>query len=70
MASLVEFISEENYGRYNEILGIVEEAYKNRPRQAVKRGPMTLDQKIKMAENRKAKAEAALAALMAAEENS
>lgn len=68
MASVLEYISEQDYPRYNEILAVVEEAYKKRPRQAVKRGPLTLEQKIKMAEGRKAKAEAALAALMASEE--
>lgn len=66
---IIEFISEEKYPRYNEILSIVEEAYKNRPRKEVKRGPMTLEQKIKAAESRAKKAQEAIDALMAAEEN-
>lgn len=70
MASIVEFILEEDYERYNELLAMAEEAKANAPKAERKpRGPMTLDQKIKMAEGRKAKAEALLKQLMAAEQN-
>lgn len=67
MAAVVDFIAEDKYERYNEILGIMEEAYKNRPKVKTSRGPMTLEQKIKAAEKRKAKADELLAKLMADE---
>lgn len=70
MASVVDFIPEEKYERYNELLNMAEEAKKNAPKPERKpRGPMTVEQKKKLAEGRLAKAEAALEALIAAEQN-
>lgn len=68
MANIVDFMSEADYARYNEILAIAEENKANAPKPERKpRGPMTQEQKKKMAESRLAKAQAALEALLAAE---
>lgn len=63
--SLIECISEEDYPRYQELLQKAEDNKKNAPKTRAPRGPMTLDQKVKMAENRKKKAEELLAKLLA-----
>ena len=66
--SLVDYISEEDYPRYQELLNKAEQAKANAPKAERKpRGPMTVEQKKKMAESRLAKAQAALDALLAAE---
>ena len=68
--SLIDFILPEDYDRYNELLGMAEEAEKNAPKAPrAKRAPMTTEQKKKMAEGRLAKAQAALDALLAAQSN-
>ena len=66
MKSIVEYIAEEDYARYNELLDKAAKAKAEAPKAPrAPRGPMTLDQKLKMAEGRKAKAEALLAKLLA-----
>lgn len=66
MANLVDFILEEDYARYQELVAKAAENKKNAPKPERKpRGPLTNEQKIKMMEGRKAKLEAQLAALMA-----
>lgn len=66
MANLVDFILEEDYARYQELVAKATENKKNAPKPERKlRGPLTNEQKIKMMEGRKAKLEAQLAALMA-----
>lgn len=66
MANLVDFILEEDYARYQELVAKATENKKNAPKSERKpRGPLTNEQKIKMMEGRKAKLEAQLAALMA-----
>lgn len=66
MANLVDFILEEDYARYLELVVKAIENKKNAPKPERKpRGPLTNEQKIKMMEGRKAKLEAQLAALMA-----
>lgn len=66
--ALVDYMSKEDYARYNELIELAEEAKKNAPKPARKpRGPMTLEQKKKAAEARLAKAQAALEALLAEE---
>lgn len=66
MANLVDFILEEDYARYQELVAKAIENKKNAPKPERKpRGPLTNEQKIKMMEGRKAKLEAQLAALMA-----
>ena len=68
--SLIDFILPEDYDRYNELLGMAEEAKKNAPKAPrAKRAPMTTEQKKKMSEGRLAKAQAALDALLAAQSN-
>ena len=68
--SLIDFILPEDYDRYNELLGMAAEAKKNAPKAPrAARGPMTVEQKKKMAEGRLAKAQAALDALLAAQSN-
>lgn len=66
--SIVDFILDEDYARYNELLNIAEQNKANAPKPERKpRGPMTAEQKVKSAEARLAKAQAALEALLAAE---
>lgn len=66
MANLIDFILEEDYARYQELVAKATENKKNAPKLERKpRGPLTNEQKIKMMEGRKAKLEAQLAALMA-----
>ena len=67
--SLIDFITEEDYPRFNALLAIAEENKKNAPKPERKpRGPMSIEQKkaLKMKAIEKAKAE--LEALMAAED--
>ena len=66
--SFIDFILPEDYERYNELLALAEEAKANAPKAPrAKRAPMTVEQKKKMAEGRLAKAQAALDALLAAQ---
>ena len=66
--TLVDYIAEEDYARYTELLAMAEQAKANAPKAERKpRGPMTHEQKVKMAEKAKERAEAKLAALLAAE---
>lgn len=68
--SLIDFILPEDWDRYNELLTMAEEAKANAPKKPrAPRAPMTTEQKKKMAEGRLAKAQAALDALLAAENN-
>ena len=67
--TLVDFILPEDYDRYNELLDMAQEAKANAPKkERAPRGPMTTEQKKKALENRLAKAQAKLDALLAAEE--
>lgn len=67
--TLVDFILPEDYDRYNELLNMAQEAKANAPKkERAPRGPMTAEQKKKALENRLAKAQAKLDALLAAEE--
>ena len=64
--TLIDYILAEDYDRYNELLTMAEEAKKAAPKAPrAPRGPMTAEQKKKAAENRLAKAQAALEALLA-----
>ena len=66
--SIIDWILPEDYDRYNELIGLAEEAKKNAPKAPrAARGPMTIEQKKKMAEGRLAKAQATLDALLAAQ---
>lgn len=65
MRSIIDFMSEEDYARYNELLAKAREAKSLSGR--VPKGPMTKEQKIKMAEGRLAKLQAKLDALLAAD---
>ena len=68
--TLVDYMSEEDYARYNELISLAETAKANAPKAERKpRGPMTIEQKKKAAEARLAKAQAALDALLAAQED-
>ena len=67
--TLVDFILPEDYDRYNELLNMAQEAKANAPKkERAPRGPMTTEQKKKALENRLAKAQAKLDALLAVEE--
>lgn len=64
--SLIEFISEEDYARYQELLQMAEDAKKAAPKAEKKpRGPLTLEQKLNAAKKRKEAAEALMAKLLA-----
>lgn len=64
--TLVDYILEEDYPRYQELLAKAEEAKANAPKAPrAPRAPMTNEQKKKAAETRLAKAKAALEALLA-----
>lgn len=66
--TLVDYILEEDYERYCELVAMAEEAKKNAPKkERAPRGPMTTEQKLKNANARLAKARAALDALLASE---
>lgn len=66
MANIVDFISEEDYPRYNELLDKAAKAKAEAPKKPrAPRGPMTNDQKKKALESRLAKAQAALDKLLA-----
>ena len=66
--SIVDFILDEDYARYNELLNIAEQNKANAPRAPrAPRAPMTQEQKIKRAEKKMLDAQAALDALLAAQ---
>lgn len=66
---LIDFMTEEDYTRFKELLDIAEENKKNAPKPERKpRGPMTLEQKKALKAKALAKAKAELEALMAAEQ--
>lgn len=66
--TLVDYMTDEDYARYNELITLAEEAKANAPKAERKpKGPMTAEQKRKAAETRLAKAQAALEALLAAQ---
>lgn len=68
MKSIIDYMSQEDYDRYNELLNMAEEAKAKAPKAPrAPRTPMTIEQKTKMAEGRLAKAQAALDALLAAQ---
>lgn len=70
--SLVDYILEEDYARYNELLDTAEKAKeqykKDHPTERKPKAPQTQEQKRAAAEKRLEKARAALAALLAAED--
>lgn len=67
--TIVDYILAEDYDRYNELLNMAQEVKANAPKkERAPRGPMTTEQKKKALENRLAKAQAKLDALLAAEE--
>ena len=62
----VDYIAEDKFARYNELLSIFEERKKNAPKPERKpRAPMTNEQKVKMTRGRIEKLKAKLAALEA-----
>lgn len=70
MATIIDFISEEDYPRYKELLLKAEEAKKAAPKAPrAPRGPMSVEQKKKLVEARLAKAQADLEALLKSKED-
>ena len=66
--TLVDYIPEELYPRYQELIALAEEAKANAPKAPrAPRASMTAEQKKKAAETRLAKAQAALDAILAAQ---
>ena len=66
--TLIDYILPEDYDRFKELLDMAEQAKANaHKKERAPRGPMTAEQKMKAAQNRLAKAQAALDALLAAE---
>lgn len=67
--SLINYILPEDYDRYNELISLAEQAKAAAPKAPrTPRAPLTVEQKKKMAANRLAKAQAALDALLAAQQ--
>lgn len=60
--TIVDYIADEDYARYNELLAKAAEAKQNAPKN---RAPLTIEQKLKRAELAKARAEEKLNALLA-----
>lgn len=68
--SIIDYIAEEDYPRYEELIALAEQAKSEAPKkERAPRAPMTAEQKKKAAEIRLAKAQEALARLLAAEQN-
>lgn len=66
--TLIDYINEADYPRYEELLAKAREAKANAPKAPRKaHGPLTNEQKAKMAEARKAKIEAEIAKILAAQ---
>lgn len=66
MTTLIDYLNEADYARYNELLAKAAEAKAAAPKKPrAPKGPMTIEQKTKMASTRLAKAQEALAKLMA-----
>ena len=61
--TIVDYILPEDYDRYNELLAKAEQIKAETPKKP--RGPMSTEQKTKMAQARLAKAQEALAKLLA-----
>ena len=61
--SIINYIPADKLDRFNEIIEAAQQAKANAPRAKVARGPMTVEQKRKLAETRLAKLNAMLAAL-------
>lgn len=69
--TIFDYMSDEDYSRVNQLVDKATEAKKKAPKAPrAPRGPLTIEQKIKQAEGRKAKLEAKLAALLAAQTDS
>lgn len=66
--TIVDYMTEEDYARYNELIALAEEAKAKAPKAERKpRGPLTTEQRVKAAEARLAKAQAQLEALLGAQ---
>lgn len=66
--SIVDFILDEDYARYNELLNIAEQNKANAPKAPrAPRAPMTHEQKVDRAKAKMLKAQEALNALLAAQ---
>ena len=64
--TIIDYMSEEDYNRFNEFVDIATQAKANAPKAERKpRGPLTDEQKLAAAQKRYAKAQAALDALLA-----
>lgn len=66
--TLIDYMSDNDYARYNELLEMAAKAKAEAPKAPrASKGPMTFEQKKKMAEARLAKAKEKLDALLAAQ---
>lgn len=65
--SIIDYILPEDIENYKAIIERAAEAKANAPKVKKQRGPMTKEQKVKMAEGKLAKLQEKLAALRAAE---
>lgn len=63
--TLIDYIPEEDYARYNELLDMATAAKAAAPKPVRQRKPLTAEAKAKAAATRLAKAQAALEALLA-----
>ena len=69
MANLVDFILEEDYPRYQELVAKAAEAKANAPKVKKERAPMTKEQKLARMQKQRDALSAKLAALLAGEDN-
>lgn len=66
--SIFEYMTEEDYNRYNELMNIAETNKANAPKAERKpRGPLTTEQKIERLRKQQAAAQAKLDELLAAQ---
>lgn len=66
--TLVDYMNETDFNRFNELIAMASEAKANRPKTVKTRGPLTTEQKIARMEAAIEKKKAALDALLAAEQ--
>lgn len=69
MANLVDFILEEDYPRYQELVAKAAKAKANAPKVKKERAPMTKEQKLARMQKQRDALSAKLAALLAGEDN-
>lgn len=68
MKPIVDYIPDDKYPRYQELVALAEKRKAEAPKESKPRGPMTHEQKVAMQEKRVKAAEEKLAKLLAEQE--